>query len=69
MWPPSFYAHIINGLLMIVAFILIYQNYTSLTTTSPYRKVMLVLVLALVIGIHGISHHALEATYGFNPLE
>jgi hypothetical protein len=65
---PSFYAHIINGLLLLVAVVLIYKNYSSIKRLEPYKLLLLTLVLSIGIGIHGLSHLGLEKIYNFNPM-
>jgi hypothetical protein len=65
---PSFYAHIINGLLMLFAFILLYKNYSKISNLEPYKLLILTLILSICIGVHGLSHLGLEYIYNFNPL-
>jgi len=66
---PSFYAHIINGLLLLTAFVVLSRNYKTLRDAEPYKLVMLILVLSLAIGLHGLSHMGLEKIYNYNPIE
>ena len=64
---PSFYAHIINTVLIIFAIIILYKNYSKISRLEPYKLLILILLFTLVIGVHGISHLGLEKIYGFNP--
>ena len=64
---PSFYAHIINGLLMLIAFILLYKNYSKVSNLEPYKMIVLTLLFSICVGVHGLSHLGLESTYNFNP--
>jgi hypothetical protein len=66
---PSLYAHIINGLLLLVAFIILLQNYNVFKSMDKYRVITLVLLFSIAVGVHGISHLGLEKTYGYNPLQ
>jgi hypothetical protein len=68
--PPSFYAHVINGILLFIALIIIVSNYSRFTRLEAYpgRTIYLILLLSIAIGIHGISHLGLEYVYGFNPM-
>ena len=66
---PSFYAHVINGILLLVAFILLLQNYRSFSHMDKYRLILLVLLFSIATGVHGLSHLGLEKTYGYNPLQ
>jgi len=65
---PSFYAHIFNGLLLLIAFIVLYKNYSKLSYLDPYRKLILILLFSIGIGIHGLSHLGLENNYNYNPM-
>jgi len=65
---PSFYAHIINGLLMLFAFIILCKNYTKISSVEPYKLVVLTLIFSMAVGIHGISHLGLEKIYHYNPI-
>jgi len=65
---PSFYAHVINGILMLIAIILLYRNYSSVKRLEPYKQIMLVLLFSMAIGIHGLTHLGLETVYGYNPM-
>jgi hypothetical protein len=65
---PSVYAHIINGLLLFLAFMLIYKKYSKIIQLEPYKVISLTLLLSLSIGIHGLSHLGLEKAYNYNPL-
>jgi hypothetical protein len=62
---PSFYAHILNGLLFFFAVILVIQSYRLIRQMSVYHQLVLILLFAVVIGIHGLSHLGLEKVYGF----
>ena len=66
---PSFYAHVINGILLFFALFLLCKNYTTISKLEPYKLIMLVLVFSITIGIHGLSHLGLEKNYNYNPLE
>jgi uncharacterized membrane protein len=66
---PSLYAHVINGILLLVAFILLLQNYSSIKSMDKYKLIILVLLLSIATGVHGLSHLGLEKTYGYNPLQ
>jgi hypothetical protein len=59
---PSFYAH---GLLFFFAVILAIQGYRLIQQMSVYHRLVLILLFAAVVGIHGLSHLGLEKVYGF----
>ena len=49
---PSFYAHILNGLLLLIAFIMLYRNYSKLTNLEPFKLIVLTLLFSLGVGVH-----------------
>ena len=63
---PSFYAHIINGLLLLTAFIMLYKNYSQLKVLGSYKIIILVLIFSIGVGIHGLLHLGLEKNYNYN---
>lgn len=65
---PSFYAHIINALLLLLALIIIIKNYKIIKHIEPYKIIIIVLLFSIVIGIHGLLHLGQESIYGFNPI-
>jgi hypothetical protein len=65
---PSFYSHISNGVLLFIAFILLYKNYSKIIHLEPYQLISVILLLSMSIGIHGLSHLGLEKNYGYNPM-
>jgi hypothetical protein len=66
---PSFYAHIINGLLLLFASVILYKNYNKISNIEPYKLLLITLLFSLAIGVHGLSHLGLEKNYNYNPLQ
>jgi len=54
--------------LMLVAFILLYKNYSKISKLEPYKLVILTMILSICVGVHGLSHAGLESIYNFNPM-
>ena len=65
---PSIYAHITNGILIAVASILLYKNYSKIISLEPYKLILLTLLFSISIGIHGLSHLGIEKEYNYNPM-
>ena len=65
---PSVYAHILNGALLLFAFVMLYKNYSKISNLEPYKLIGLTLLFSLTVGIHGLSHLGLEAKYNYNPM-
>ena len=66
---PSVYAHIINGLLLLFAFVILYKNYDKISNLEPYKILVVILFFSIGIGVHGLSHLGLEKNYNYNPLQ
>jgi hypothetical protein len=65
---PSFYAHVVNGVLLFAAIVVIIMNYKKLVSLESYKFIKLVLFLSIAAGVHGLSHLGLETVYNYNPL-
>lgn len=65
---PSFYAHVLNGLLLLFICILLYKYYPKIVALDPYKIIIIMLLLSMSVGIHSLSHLGLEYGYGYNPV-
>ena len=65
---PSFYAHIFNSMMIILLFIVLYNNFSKIINLESYKLLILISMFSIVIGIHGISHLGLEYIYNYNPI-
>ena len=66
---PSFFAHIINGVLLLLAIFVLYKNYSLIKNVDKYKLIMMILVFSIAIGIHGLSHLCMETIYGYYPFK
>jgi hypothetical protein len=64
---PSFHALIITGILLLSVFILLIRNYKEIMTLKLYDKIVLLCMISVAIGSHGLIHLGVEQNYGFNP--
>ena len=60
---PSFYSLAITGILVLVAAVMLYQQW------HMTNRIEGILLLGILIGIHGILHLGYEVVYGYSPLE
>lgn len=67
-FAPSFYGHVMQGLLLLFIAFYILQHLSLIKKLDTFKKILLLLLLAIVIGIHSLSHLGLEYVYNFNPL-
>lgn len=65
---PSFYAHVLNALLMLAAIVVVVFNWTKIRSLDAYALTKLFLMASISAGVHGLSHQGLESTYNYNPL-
>jgi len=57
-------AHMLNGLSLLVALVFVIVSYSKLRTLDPYHILVLILLGSVAIGVHGLSHAALERQWG-----
>jgi hypothetical protein len=67
--PPSVMSHMLNGGLLLLGGILIAVNLSFIRRLPALQLILLVLILSIAVGVHGISHVGVESAYGYNPLK
>ena len=65
---PAIYAHILNGTLVFTAVIFVFWNIAKLQSIDIYKKIVLMLLIGISIGIHGLSHFELERMHKYNQM-
>jgi tetrahydromethanopterin S-methyltransferase subunit E len=65
---PSVYAHTMNGFFLLVGLTLLVLYYKKIITLEPFKLLILVFIISIAVGIHGISHLGLEQSYDYNPM-
>ena len=68
MFYPSVLAHMLNGFLLMLAFLVTFLYFSKLQTLDAYHIVVLLLLSSVAVGVHGLSHLGLERDYGYNPM-
>ncbi len=66
---PSIMAHVLNGILLFTAIIYIFANIHKIRTLDVYRIVVIIILLSIGIGVHGMSHLGLEKEYNYVPFD
>jgi len=56
-----------TGLLLLTIFIIIFRNFKELMKSKVHDKILLLCLLTIAIGSHGLIHLGVETQYGFNP--
>ena len=64
---PSFIASAISGMLIFVSLVLFVIHFKDMKNDS-FKVILLLTLLGIGFGIHGISHVYEEVYFGFNPL-
>jgi hypothetical protein len=67
-YSPSIYAHVISGVVLFVGAIYLALYSSKILSRNPYQLLVLILLISISAGVHGISHIALETVYNYNPL-
>jgi hypothetical protein len=63
---PSFYTLVLTGLTLLFILYITYHR----KSIKFSRDILLWLFLfGILVGIHGILHHMMEVSYGYNPLK
>jgi len=65
---PAIYAHILNGTLVFTAVIFVFWNIAKLQNIDIYKKIVLMLLIGISIGVHGLSHFELGRMYKYNSM-
>lgn len=65
---PLIYAHILNSILIFTAVIFVFWNIAKLQSIDIYKKIVLMLLISISIGIHGLSHFELNRMHKYNKM-
>lgn len=64
---PSIMAHSLNGFLILVILVISIVYASKIKSLDIYNLLVLLLLFAILIGLHGISHALLEKQYNYVP--
>ena len=64
---PSLNSLFVTGFLLLSILVLFISNYKQFSNLDFYRKLNLLSLFVIAIGIHGLIHLGVEQNYGFNP--
>jgi uncharacterized membrane protein len=56
-----------TGLLLLYIFLIFLFNFRQFFKLNYYQKIIILSLITLAIGIHGLIHLGAESVYGFNP--
>lgn len=64
---PSLNSLFITGLLLLIILFIFVSHYKQFSNLDFYRKINILSLFVIAIGIHGLIHLGVEMNYGFNP--
>jgi hypothetical protein len=64
---PSLNSLFITGFLLLIILFIFVSHYKQFSNLDFYRKINILSLLVIAIGIHGLIHLGVEMNYGFNP--
>jgi hypothetical protein len=64
---PSLQALFVTGFLLLFILFIFISNYKQFMRFDFYRKINILSLLVIAVGVHGLVHLGLESVYGFNP--
>jgi hypothetical protein len=64
---PSLNSLFITGTLLLFIFIIFITNFKEFRRLDFYRKLTLLSLFSIAVGIHGLIHLGVETAYNFNP--
>lgn len=66
---PSMSALFLTGVLFFIIILLLVVNYKQIMELEYYKKIVLLSIISVAIGVHGLLHLGAEWGYGFNPYQ
>lgn len=64
---PSMNSLFITGMIVLFIFYLVVVNFRQLMQLDFYRKIQILSLITIAVGVHGLIHLGVEVSYGFNP--
>jgi len=65
---PSGYALAVTGISIGAVLVYIFMNYKELRQLQSQQLIQLGVLIAILVGVHGLLHLGMEKNYGYNPL-
>jgi hypothetical protein len=64
---PSLNTLFLTGILLFSIFFIFISNFNQFTRLDFYRKISILSLICIAVGIHGLIHLGTEYVYNFNP--
>jgi len=69
MLTPSLISLFVTGLLLLLILTIMCYNINEIMSYRLYEKLVMLCLLSILIGIHGLIHLGVEKEYNYNPLK
>jgi hypothetical protein len=56
-----------TGLLLLLILLVVFTNFDNFLKIDYVNKIMLLSLITIAVGIHGLLHLGLEVNYNYNP--
>lgn len=66
---PSFWALALTGILSFIVFVLLIRSWSSVVRLGTSKMIVLISMIGMLVGIHGLLHLGMESVYNYNPIE
>lgn len=64
---PSLNSLFVTGFLLLFIIVILITNFNRFMSLDHYRKIIILSLITIAFGVHGLIHLGLEINYGFNP--
>ena len=64
---PSLNSLFLTGLLILFILFVFVSNFQQLKRLDYYHKIVILALITIAVGAHGLIHLGVESVYGFNP--
>lgn len=64
---PSLHSLFITGILLLTILFIVIKHFQQFKRLDFYHKVVVLSLISIAIGTHGLIHLGVEYVYGFNP--
>jgi hypothetical protein len=64
---PSLNSLFFTGFILLFILVIFIFNYKQFTKLDFYKRLAILSLISIAIGVHGVIHLGVEVVYGFNP--
>jgi hypothetical protein len=64
---PSFNSLFVTGTILLFILFIFVTNFKQIQRLDSYHKLIILSLITIAVGIHGLIHLGVESIYNFNP--